>query len=882
MTRQIRSLHRYDSGSPALSSLALRLEGLHSAATAFLNTDPKRALQLAREYSDLAQTIESLAVRASAEQLLGHALSVCGELPEALTRLRAAIHLFQEMADPLRQAGAEELAGKVCLNLGELDEANHLLQGAISRVGQLQTAAAKSTRATALNHLAGVQHSQGRAAEALASLRQALSIWEQQGQFVGQVHCLSNMGNIQTWLGQYPEAVGSLSQAYTIYQTHLNDPRSEAFILHNLARVHHLKGDHSLAVEVMQSACRSAESSQDHVLRTDTQLNLGTFYLELGQFLEARTHLETALSLSRQTSYRAGEMSTLDSLGLLAEQTGATAEAQQAYQQALEIALEIGDPQGELEARLHLGKLYLLQRTDVLAQAQLSTALDLAVQTQSPKEAAEIHDALVQLYEAQQDFQLALHHAAALRRIERELFNAESDRQTRNLSIQFEVERARHEATVYKLRTEVEHEARQAAERLVQERTSELSRAQHEVVTRLAMAAEYRDDTTGEHTRRVGRATTRIARALGWSERRAGVLGIAARLHDVGKIGIPDTVLLKPGKLSPEQYTQMQTHTLIGARILSGGRSELLRLAEEIALTHHERWDGGGYPRGLSGAQIPMSGRIVAIADVFDALTQARPYKRAWTLQEAIEEIQQQSGVHFDPSVVEAAVAVLNDPEANSSSEWMSLGASQASPDDLPLSQEEATPVLSVFEQVLVERTRELELARQQAEHSAQKMQRMALTDSLTGLANRQAFEADLEAAISTARAENTGLAVLSFDLDGLKLLNDSLGHDRGDHFLSSFGQSLVAEFERLGVTYRIGGDEFAVIAPQAPDNQTLQTRIDAAIGRVQAVCAVPVGASSGVARFPDDARSGGDLLRVGDRRMYQDKLCRRSGRAAL
>ncbi|UQN08206.1 HD-GYP domain-containing protein [Deinococcus sp. QL22] len=165
------------------------------------------------------------------------------------------------------------------------------------------------------------------------------------------------------------------------------------------------------------------------------------------------------------------------------------------------------------------------------------------------------------------------------------------------------------------------------------------------------------------------------------------MLGIAARLHDVGKIGIPDTVLLKPGKLSPEQYTQMQTHTLIGARILSGGRSELLRLAEEIALTHHERWDGGGYPRGLSGAQIPMSGRIVAIADVFDALTQARPYKRAWTLQEAIEEIQQQSGVHFDPSVVEAAVAVFNDPDLNSTGELVNLGAGQHSLDDLPLAQ---------------------------------------------------------------------------------------------------------------------------------------------------------------------------------------------------
>ncbi|UQN08553.1 tetratricopeptide repeat protein (plasmid) [Deinococcus sp. QL22] len=500
---------------------------MHAAATALLHTDPRRALPLAREYAQQAQTVGSLVAQAKAEVLLGQSLLVCGELPEALVRLRVAIQLYGELADPLEQANAEELAGKVCLNLGELDEADQLLHAAINRVSHLQNIPAQATRATALNHLAGVQHTQGKVAEALTSLRRALNIWEEQSHFVGQIYCLINLGNIQTWLGQYSEAVASLSQAYTLNQKHLNDSRSQASVLHNLARVHYLKGDSDLAIELMHSACQSAEITQDPLIQASTQLNLGTFYLETGQFLEARTHLEAALGLSRQTSYRAGEMSTLDSLGLLAEQTGDMAEAQQSYQQALEIAQEIGDPQGELEARLHLGKLYFQQRASSPALTQLSVALELAVQTQSPKEEGEIHEALLQLHETQQDFQLALHHATALLRIERELFNAESDRQTRNLSIQFEVERARHEAAVYKLRTEVEQEARQAAERLVQERTSELSRAQHEVVTRLAMAAEYRDDTTGEHTRRVGRATTncprpRLVRTAGRRARHCG------------------------------------------------------------------------------------------------------------------------------------------------------------------------------------------------------------------------------------------------------------------------------------------------------------------------------------------------------------------------
>ncbi|UQN08205.1 GGDEF domain-containing protein [Deinococcus sp. QL22] len=155
----------------------------------------------------------------------------------------------------------------------------------------------------------------------------------------------------------------------------------------------------------------------------------------------------------------------------------------------------------------------------------------------------------------------------------------------------------------------------------------------------------------------------------------------------------------------------------------------------------------------------------------------------------------------------------------------------------------------------------------------------MALTDSLTGLRNRRAFEADLERAISMARATETSLVVLSFDLDGLKQVNDSLGHGGGDQFLSTFGQSLATEFEGIGAAYRIGGDEFAVISARALDDDSLQARIKAAIARVQVESAVQTGASSGIARFPEDAQSGGDLLRVSDRRMYQDKLHRRVGR---
>jgi len=188
----------------------------------------------------------------------------------------------------------------------------------------------------------------------------------------------------------------------------------------------------------------------------------------------------------------------------------------------------------------------------------------------------------------------------------------------------------------------------------VSERTSELREAHIEVLERLAMAAEYRDDETGQHIRRVSTTAVLLANCLGVPESDLELIRRASQLHDVGKIGIPDDILLKPGKLTPAEFEVMKTHTTIGTRILSGARSDLVRMASAIAYTHHERWDGLGYPRRLSGDGIPIEGRIVAVADVFDALTHSRPYKEAWPVEEALAEIKRQSGSQFDPAVVTA------------------------------------------------------------------------------------------------------------------------------------------------------------------------------------------------------------------------------------
>jgi HD-GYP domain-containing protein (c-di-GMP phosphodiesterase class II) len=177
-----------------------------------------------------------------------------------------------------------------------------------------------------------------------------------------------------------------------------------------------------------------------------------------------------------------------------------------------------------------------------------------------------------------------------------------------------------------------------------------------DVLGRLARLAEYRDDDTHQHNIRVGVMAMRLAQALGLPGTEVELIGQAAPLHDIGKVGIPDAILLKPGRLTPEEFEQMKQHTLIGGRILGGGQSALIRRAEEIALTHHERWDGAGYPYGLRGAAIPLSGRIVSVVDTFDAMTNRRTYKAAWTAAQAIEEIQRQSGTQFDPEVATAFV----------------------------------------------------------------------------------------------------------------------------------------------------------------------------------------------------------------------------------
>jgi putative two-component system response regulator len=182
-----------------------------------------------------------------------------------------------------------------------------------------------------------------------------------------------------------------------------------------------------------------------------------------------------------------------------------------------------------------------------------------------------------------------------------------------------------------------------------------------DTIMRLSRAAEYKDEDTGSHITRMSHICAAIARKMGLNDSTVEHLLYASPMHDVGKIGIPDSILLKPGPLNPEEWEIMKQHTVIGAGILTGAESGFLRLAEVIALTHHERWDGTGYPRGLKGKAIPLAGRIAALADVFDALTSVRPYKPAFSIEKSLAIINEGDGSHFDPQVVRAFLDILDE-----------------------------------------------------------------------------------------------------------------------------------------------------------------------------------------------------------------------------
>jgi putative two-component system response regulator len=227
--------------------------------------------------------------------------------------------------------------------------------------------------------------------------------------------------------------------------------------------------------------------------------------------------------------------------------------------------------------------------------------------------------------------------------VERDLINAELQNSVRKLE-QYSVE-------LKKALIEVE------------EAHDELEYAYLDTINRLVTAAEYKDEETGDHIVRMSSYSTLMAEKYGLSDETVKLIQYASPMHDIGKIGIPDQILLKPGRLTAEEFEIIKSHTTIGGKILADSKADVLKLAHEIALTHHEKWDGSGYPRGLAGRDIPISGRIVGIADIFDALTSKRPYKEPYPVEVAVEIIRSEQGIKLDPDLVDVFISNIDEVE---------------------------------------------------------------------------------------------------------------------------------------------------------------------------------------------------------------------------
>lgn len=477
----------------------------------------------------------------------------------------------------------------------------------------------------------GVAHGiLGNYAEALQNRLRALELARQLGLRGLEADCLDAIGSEYAEIGDHDQALSRYSTALDIYRG-LNSPR-EPYVLAHIAEncmglqdfpqaLHYaqlaLNVSQRLSSSWRRSLPRPPENVQPAIYEPILLRVLGRVHLGLENGKRALQYFEQALK-----GYE-GEAATVNSHVPCAHEY--------------------------LMLRLEIGKAHVLLQDPGQAERIWGMTLVQAQQNAVRPVEMHLHDLLYQFHRQADRPQVALLHHESWLMLNQSIFTAETDRRIKLLKVTHETREAQHEARVLRLKaTELEQ--------IVQTRTHALEHAQIEMLERLAAAVEARDAPTGSHIKRVGTLSVALARKMGLEEELVEMIRLAAPLHDIGKISIPDHILFKREGLSPQESQIMRDHTLIGARMLSQGTSRLIRMAEMIALSHHEYWNGAGYPHQLAGEQIPLPGRIVAVADAFDAMISKRPYKLAYTLPRALEEILRCAGTQFDPKVVAALV----------------------------------------------------------------------------------------------------------------------------------------------------------------------------------------------------------------------------------
>jgi len=476
-----------------------------------------------------------------------------------------------------------------------------------------------------------------------------------------QLRHLTSLGAVLHSLSDLEAAAERYGEALSLARR-LQDTTGEARALNNLALIEQQLGHYPESLVLFRQTLERREAVGDEIGSCRTHINIIGLYLSwleqsevknfdelLGQALE---HVKVAQRLAHKldNSFLCGMCACYSARAHVCANDYPKARVQ--VDLAFKFAQTLESADFTAHAQEALGLLEQAQGHFDLALKGYEQALSGFQDLEQRDQEIGLHRRLSKLYRLTGRFDSALEHTEAAHILDVQVRSEAAQKQMEVLTTRRQLEEAR-------LRSELERLRGEELEKLVGERTAALEAAQQEMLERLAVAAEFRDTDTGEHTKRVGERAAAVALVLGWDAQTVEILRNAARLHDLGKIAVSDTVLHKPGTLTLEEFETIKSHTTVGAKMLEHTTSRLLQMAGVICLSHHEKWDGSGYPQGLTGENIPLEGRIVAVVDVLDALTSSRPYKRAWTLEEALEEIRAQSGRHFDPQVVDALFVAL-------------------------------------------------------------------------------------------------------------------------------------------------------------------------------------------------------------------------------
>ena len=536
---------------------------------------------------------------------------------EDLARSRSLVQqarvLARSNSDQQGEAEALYRLASVTYQLGELDEAFGL---ALEARDLARRCAAPLVEVWALNLVGIVHHQAGNFSQALESLLQAVEICRSMGD-------VDHLGNLLNTVATVHHSLRDTDRAIVTYEAALEANRKsprrgfDAITLANMAKVRSERNENLLAVSLGEAAL---EIAREHLPEYVAEIlaNLAEAYASLQMLPRANACLDEAD----------------ESLNRMGPQFARSS------------------PMALVSVQLARGRVWIANGDTTQAIATLENVINVAELNEFADMELVAHGLLAETYKGLGRFEEALFHREASTRIHEQIFNRDTDLRIKTLQISHDTLAARDQAELLRVRTT-------ELEDLVTARTQDLEEHHYEAFERLAVIAEYRDPDSGEHSSRVGELAAELAIELGEDREWAEELRLAGRLHDVGKVGIPDDILQKPGPLTAAEFELMKTHTTIGATVFSGSKSTLIQLAAEVAISHHERWDGSGYPIGLKGDDIPLCGRLVAVADVYDALVTAHRYKQAWSSTDAVDHVVAGRGTQFEPRVVDALVAVI-------------------------------------------------------------------------------------------------------------------------------------------------------------------------------------------------------------------------------